>query len=154
MSLGLNLNAWKNKTTSAKARIRSSATSYVIKKVRQVYNDALKVSPQYSGAYTYNWAIEVTGNVPTYSPHLKVVPWQSMWERRHKMGDLPAITAALNSEKDTINRLKWNSNIKLVNPSPIHEKLEAHEIRLRPENVIAGDFSVIEYLKHKYTFVR
>lgn len=154
MKLSVNLNAWKNKTKSAKKAIRSKATVYVRAKALAAYKTVLQVSPQYSGNYVYNWAIELTGFVPGYSSAFKVTPWQANWENRKHAGHPDAIQAALRASADDFERIKWNSNIRLVNNAPVAAMLEAGEVSLRPENLVSGNMTVLQHLKTKYKFVK
>ena len=71
----VDLVAWKNKTEAAKRKIRSSATSYVQSQVTKVLKDALRVSPQWSGNYAYNWTVEYTGYQAAYSRAFKAEPY-------------------------------------------------------------------------------
>ena len=151
MSL-VNINAWKVKTASAKKKIKSSATSYVRKTVKKVFLEALKVSPQWSGDYVFNWRIEVTGYTFGYNNRFKVNPWQSLEDPKYA-GHPTAINAAKFGLDQYIEVVKWNSNVRLVNHAPVASLLEAGEVGLRPENLIAGQ-GVVSYLKSRYSFLK
>ena len=147
-----NINAWKQKSEAAKKKIKSSATLYVQNKVLTIYKEALKVSPQWSGNYAYNWTIEFTGYKDgSYEKRFKVTPWQALYKYgAAKRGDPEAINAALANTMHLIEHIKWNSAVKLVNNSPIADRIEAGTVKLRPENVIPGGQGVIAHLQTKY----
>lgn len=149
----VDLVAWKNKTEAAKRKIRSSATSYVQSQVTKVLKDALRVSPQWSGNYAYNWTVEYTGYLAAYDPRFKVEPYWSIRGSEKKAGDLQAIKANLSDQLEVIERIKWNHKVRLVNHAPVAELIETGQVKLRPENKIPGNVGVISYLKQKYRIV-
>lgn len=149
-----NLNTWKTKTEAAKKRVRLSATKHVQNAVRKVYKEALRVSPQFSGNMTFNWAIETSTNKPSYSARFKPADWRTVRVAdRRQAGDLTAINAALSAEEDIIQQLKWNHNISLVNTSPQAQLIEDGLVKLRPENLVTGGLGVKAYLKAKYRYL-
>lgn len=149
----VNLVAWKNKTEEAKRQIRSSANSYVRTEVSRVLRDALRVSPQWSGNYAYNWTVEYTGYQAAYDPRFKAEPYWSIRGSEKKAGDTQAIKANLSDQLEVIERLKWNHKVRLVNHAPVAELIETGQVKLRPENKIPGNVGVISYLKQKYRIV-
>ena len=149
----VNLVAWKNKTEAAKRKIRSSANSYVQKEVARVLRDALRVSPQWSGTFAYNWTVEYTGYQATYDPRFKVEPYWELRGRQKKAGDSVAISANLQDQLEVIGRVKWNHKVRLANHAPVAELIETGQVKLRPENKIPGNMGVISYLKQKYRIV-
>lgn len=149
----VDLVAWKNKTEAAKRKIRSSATSYVQSQVTKVLKDALRVSPQWSGNYAYNWTVEYTGYQAAYDPRFKAEPYWSIRGSEKKAGDTQAIKANLSDQLEVIERIKWNHKVRLVNHAPVAELIETGQVKLRPENKIPGNVGVISYLKQKYRIV-
>jgi hypothetical protein len=151
MAFVKNINAWRNKSQSAKSKIRSSASSYVRRKVLVVYKDVLNVSPQWSGNYAYNWTIETSHyGGGQYDPRFKKDPWFTLTPKQ--AGDPEAIAAAMSWAKDVIEDIKWNTKVSLVNRSPIADEIESGEIKLRPENLIPGGMGIVAYIKTKYSF--
>lgn len=152
-----NLNAWIKKSDAAKKQVKTKATHFVQAKVKQVLKDALTVSPQWSGNMAVNWFIETnqTGSAGEIGK-FKVTPWQKLqnpWTAK-KAGDQEAVHYNLQYlNTDTIASLKWNSRIRLVNYTEAAEKIEAGQVKLRPENYIPGGVGVLAYLKAKYKFV-
>lgn len=147
----VNIVAWKNKTEAAKRKIKSSANAYVQAQVKRVLKEALNVSPQYSSDYVWSWRIVTTQNRnDVYSPGFKVQPWQKIWDTKAKMGDQKVIRLRMAAEMEHISDIKWNSKVQLVNTATVHELLESKSVRLRPENVISGNPTVIEHLKLKF----
>lgn len=152
MKIGLNVNAWKRKTESAKRKIKSSATSYVRMQVKKVFIEAVKVSPQWSGNYAFNWYIEVRTQQGAYSPAFKVKPWQSLKDPK-KAGDNAAISAAMRYLDEMLEPVKWNSAVKLVNYAPVAALIESGEVNLRPQNIIPGGYGVIKHLEMKFKYL-
>lgn len=148
------LNNWKAKSDAMKKRVRVSATEHVKAKVWRIYLDALRVSPQWSGNYAYNWAIDINKQPSAYSKAFKEKDWaQLARDRKVKYAGHPdAINAAMTAERDTIELIKWNSDVRLVNHAPVAELIESGKVNLRPENLVPGGEGVMAYLKAKYKF--
>ena len=47
----------------------------------------------------------------------------------------------------SIDKVRWNKPVRLVNPTPVAELLETGQIMLRPVNRLSPDVSVVSYLK-------
>ena len=152
MKIGLNVNAWKKKTESAKRKIQSSATSYVRMQAKKVLLEAIKISPQWSGNYAYNWVLEVRTEPRAYDPRFKVTPWQALKTPR-KAGDPQTIAAAMQYVDEMLEPIKWNSNVKLVNYAPVAPLIESGQVKLRPENLIPGGYGVVKHLQVKYRYL-
>lgn len=150
------VNSWKVKTEKAKARIKSKATDYVRRQVKTVYLAALKVSPQWSGDYTFNWGIQTTGHPITYNPMLKVSPWQKLQETKtmKHAGHPVAIEWATWDLYEALQTVKWNSNVAIVNKSPVAPLIESGQVKLRPVNKIPGGAGVIDYLNFKFKYLK
>ena len=152
----INVNAWKVKTAAQKKKIQAKATAYVQSQTRKVLMEALKVSPQWSGNYAVNWALETsrTGAV-SYTGKYKVDPWQALRGHEKQAGSREAIAYNLHYyNEETIAAIHWNSNIKLVNRAPVHELIESGQVRLRPENLIPDGLGVIAHLKANFKFIK
>lgn len=149
-----NLNTWKHKTEAAKAKIKSKATDYVRRQVKQAYKTALRVSPQWSGNYAYNWFIEVPGNKGAYDRRFKVLPFTAITNPK-QAGDREAIEAAEKHLDDMLKHVKWNSNVRLVNYAPVAPMIEQGLVKLRDRNrAFIGSGGVIAYLEFKYKFLK
>lgn len=149
----VDLNTWKKKTEAAKRRIRVSASKHVQKRVLLVYKEALRVSPQWSGNYAYNWQIEFSHNPnPGYDRRFKADNWKTVYPPK-KAGDPAAINAAYDFAKDLVEQIKWNHKVQLVNPAPVAPMIEAGTIKLRPENLIPGGKGVIAHLNMKFNYL-
>ena len=150
------VNSWKVKTEKAKARIKSKATDYVRRQVKKIYQEALFVSPQWSGNYAYNWDIETTAHPVTYSTFLKVRPWRKLKiEKTMKHAGHPvAIVMAMGKLDAALETVKWNSNVRLVNKSPVAPLIESGQVKLRPVNKIPGGAGVINYLNFKFKYLK
>lgn len=151
------LNAWTNKSNSAKKRIKQKAGAYVQSKVKAVLLEALRVSPQWSGNFVANWVIETNKNKPKgsgYNKAFKQEDWQRFRSVAKKVGDRPAIDwniAYVNS--DTIAEIKWNTKVSIVNYAPIADDMEAGNIRLRPENA-GAQTAILAHLKQKFPYIK
>lgn len=154
MALIKNINAWRVKTKKQKEAMKLKAGVYVQQKALAVLKDALKVSPQWSGNYAYNWTIEITGfSGGSYLKRYKNTNNGSWYlENPKQAGDPEAIKAALAWNMEVIENIKWNSKISLVNRAPVAEMIEAGTVNLRPVNLIPGGMGVVAYLKTKYSF--
>jgi len=146
-----NINAWKTKTESMKARIKSSATSYVQRQVFVVLKEAVRVSPQYSGDYAFNWVIEVKGAQGAYDHRYKKNPWFT--ETPRQQGDLEIIAAVMKYAEDVRPLIKWNSIVSLKNYSPTAEIIESGKVHLRRVNLVEAPEGVIAYLNTKFKYL-
>ncbi len=152
------LNSFLKKTEKQKEKIKQKATDYVRGKVLLVLRDAQRVSPQWSGDFVYNWAIETSSSGSRgYTPFYKKGQTGRKATDSYKpvqMGDPEAGLAAMRDwEKFSIGSVKWNSKIKLVNYAPEAAGIASGELVKRPENVIPGATCVLAYLQQKYSFL-
>lgn len=153
MKVGINVNAWKRKTEAAKRKVQSSATVYVRAQAKKVWLEAVRVSPQWSGNYAYNWVLEVRSTPRGYDPRFKVTPWQALKSPK-QAGNVDTIRAALQFVDEMLEPIKWNSQVRLVNYAPVAPLIESGQVTLRPENLIPGGYGVIKYLETKYKYLR
>lgn len=152
MKIGINVNAWKKKTEAAKRKVKSSATVYVRAQAKKVLIEAVRISPQWSGNYAYNWILEVRSQPGAYDPRFKVTPWQSLKSPR-QAGDAEVMSASMRYLDEMLEPIKWNSTIRLVNYSPVAELIESGQANLRPENLIPGGYGVIKHLETKFKYL-
>lgn len=131
-----------------KAYAEEKATNHIKKICANLLYDAALASPQWSGDYASNWRI-VTDSLPGYDPQLKVSPWQDL-EAPYQMGDEPAVGIAVGRGRSAISKIRWNMPIYLVNVAPVADELEAGTVRLRLENKLSPEMSVVSYLKMNY----
>lgn len=149
-----NLNAWKNKSDSAKKKIKQKATTYVQVKTKSVLTEALRVSPQWSGNFVANWEIVLsTNNRGGYTKKFKIADYKQLEGIAYKVGDRPAINFALEQNKEIIEEIKWNSKIAIANNAEIADEMEAGNIRLRPENA-GAETAILAHLKQKFRFIK
>ena len=131
-----------------KAYAEEKATNYVKKICANLLYDAAMASPQWSGDYASRWRIATT-RTPMYGSRLKVRPWQLI-DEPHQRGDEEAIDIAVSRGMGSIDKLRWNMNIRLINDVPVADKLEAGQVNLRPVNKLSPEMSVVSYLKMNY----
>lgn len=151
-----NVNAWLAKTKAQRDRIKKSATEHVQEKVRQVVKDAMKVSPQWSGDFAYNWSVVRTNYPSYYRPYYRKSPTGSYPSgfTPYKAGTPEPINKRMAELEDNISSIAWNSKVSIVNNAPVAELIESNRVALRPENFIPGGLGVAAYLKSKYKFLR
>ncbi len=141
-------NPWLAKTKAQRAQVKVTATKFVQNKAIVILKMALKVSPQYSGDYAFNWFLETNQITAGYDRRFKGKPWNHVIMR--KQGDPVAIKENLRVNMELIQQIKWNSKIRLVNMSPTADLLNAGLVKLRPENLIEAPQGVLAFLKMKY----
>jgi len=131
-----------------KAYVEQKATNHIQKICANLLYDAAMASPQWSGDYASNWRI-VTDSIPGYDPQLKVNPWQSV-ENPYEMGDDLAVSIAVDRGRSSVDKVRWNMPIYLVNTASVSDLLEAGQVNLRPVNKLSPEMSVVSYLKMNY----
>lgn len=131
-----------------RAYVEDKATNHIKKICADLLYDAALASPQWSGDYASNWRI-VTDTPAAYDPQFKVVPWQALKDPFEK-GDDPAVSFVVGAGLSSIDKVRWNKPVRLVNPTPVAELLETGQIMLRPVNRLSPDVSVVSYLKMNY----
>lgn len=141
-------NQWLSKTKAQREQVKSTATKFVQDKAIKILKEALRVSPQYSGDYAFNWFLETNQIEAGYDRRFKGKPWNQVTMRQQ--GDKRAINENLRVNMELIRQIKWNNKIRLVNKSPTAELLDAGAVKLRPENLIEAPQGVLAYLKMKY----
>lgn len=132
-----------------KAYAEEKATNYVKKICANLLADAATASPQWSGDYASNWNIYVDA-FPAYSGGFKVTPWQALRGEEKKRGDPEAIDFTVRKGMQSIDKLRWNMQIRLANFSLVSGALDAEEVNLRPVNKLSPEMSVVSYLKMNY----
>ena len=148
-----NINSWKVKTEAAKKRVKSKATDYIHKQIRQIYKAAVQASPQWSGNYAYNSYVETNSNTASWNTMFKHTPWQEL-EYPKQVGSEPAVSAAMRRLDVMLPHVKWNSNVRLVNKSPVAPEIEAGTVNLRPQNLFPAGEGVIQYLEMRFKYLR
>jgi len=172
----LNIQRWHDIEKRAKAQLKTRATIYVRSRIKKVFEDAIKVSPQWSGNYAANWTIETNATgVVGYNSALKVNPWtnlqwwdtavtgvtkeQAKWAsasskpRAKHVGAPRALKFARDQFNEKLLSVKWNTKVRIVNKSPVAELLDTEQVNLRKVNLIPGHTGVMSYLKAKHTFL-
>lgn len=169
----LDINAWRRLIDKTEAKYRGRATEIVQLRARKVLDEALKVSPQWSGNYAANWRIESsTRHGGGWLKNFKVDPWTDLewWDTgttsvtgaqkshsakagKAKYAGAPeAIEWNKRINYELISYLKWNSKIKLVNTAPVEDFIGA--VPLRAVNLIAAPHGVIAHLEMKFPYLK
>lgn len=145
-----------------KERVVTQANRKYRTHVYAMFEDALKVSAQFSGDYVSNWRIQVgSATDPGYQMWPGKVGEQlgggysEYREQAHQAGDLQAVAYA----REYAARLPftYKDKVYFVNPTPLvfAERTVTSEIdggvnELRPENIIGAGVLLKSYLKSKY----
>lgn len=172
----INIQNWLQMEKKARERLHNKATKIVQARAKKIFDEAVKLSPQWSGDFAANWTIEtnLTGSTG-YVGSKKVHPWTDLqwWdtgadstlkERKALVnntayagklmakyaGASEAIALAQVLTYARISTIKWNTKIKLVNHSPTADIIESSTVHLRNVNLIPGSIGVITHLKTKY----
>jgi hypothetical protein len=161
---------WVKMSDAVMKGVHENANEKVRRRVKLVLDEAVRVSPQWSGNYAVNWGVE-TNQTGTWRQQrtLKVDPWRNLqswdigasetkadhsrtalgWAK--SAGDLTAIAAAKkNSNYENIASIKWNTNVRLVNRSQVAGELDAGTIKLRRVNLIEAPLGVKLYLQNRF----
>lgn len=168
---------WQQMEKRAREKVHASAGNLVRARVKKVFDLAVKVSPQWSGNYAANWAIETNHaevGKAAYNPGLKETPWQNLqwWdtgvdssnaERKSfasgaydgkpmakYAGAARAVEQAKLRNYDAIATIKWNTKVRLVNMAPVSALLDAGAVNLRRVNLIPEHVGVLSFIKAKY----
>ena len=152
------LNTFLAKTAKQRELVKQKATDFVRGKAKLVLMEAYKVSPQWSGDFVYNWAIETSSSGSRgYTPYYKKGKTGNRGEdvfEPVQMGDPAAATAGMRQwEQYSLGSIKWNSKIRLVNYAPEAEGIASGELVKRPENIIPGAVSVMAHLQAKFKYL-
>ena len=150
-----NVNAWKAKSEAQRKRVAVTATEHVKSRALALVKEAVKVSPQFTGNYAYNWQLLVgksmqgqaywsdRGRKPGFD-------WKSVRNPR-SAGDMTNMEFVIQDARDQLSYAKWNSVITLVNASPVADDIETHKVHLRASNrIFIGSQGVFAYLKSKH----
>lgn len=131
-------------------------------KIYYLLGVAAKVSPQFSGDFTSNWALAVNGDMPTYRMWAdkasgSMTPMQrengQVEYRAHRAGDPEAITTAMargaaalrkvTSLQDKVHLVNttdlWTDGTKMYGPDGA--------VNLRAENIIPGSVRIESYVR-------
>lgn len=153
-------------------RVTDDADGVYRQKVYYLLEQAVRVSPQWSGDFASNWNIVVDGNMPVYRP------WSGKFESRlarhddshtgaaayrvqpHQAGDPEAVGTALARGAAQLRGVTRANKIHLVNATELHvgdtgttmHGLDGIE-RLRPENVIPTGTRIEVYVKTMATHI-
>jgi hypothetical protein len=149
------MNAWMRKTESEKRRIKTSAQTYVRNSVKKVVDEVAKISPQFTGNYLFNWELQTTGHLASYSSKYKWADWHKVPNKlRMGQGENPAVGDMLQKNYAIINTLRYNSKVQLWNHSPVSDLIEQGAVDFRSPQNTKYDVSngLIPYLLSKRGF--
>lgn len=147
----VNMRLWQAASDKLKKRVRGRANEVVRLAALTVVKEAMRVSPQWSGNYAINWQLQfgpMAGSA--YQTTFKVEPFYKLRPNQKHLGHPDAINLGMARETELVQGLKWNHKLRLVNLAPVAPLLANGEVKLRPENLVAGGVVVSEHLKSKF----
>lgn len=149
-----------NKVANLRKKIDEALNKQFAKKVRKMFGDLVRVSPQWSGDFASNWKLSLTptatysasaekGNTPRGSERVRV-DMHSLYK--------PIYTA-------NFVKINYKQPVYFVNASPVafvgnkaignsQPYAGAHYPRVtkvRPENLVNGTVALASYIKSKYS---
>jgi hypothetical protein len=147
-------------------KVADTADGIYRQKLYWVMEQAVRVSPQWSGEFASNWAFAIDGDMPVFRP------WPGKYESRlarhddahtgaaayrvtpHQAGDPEAVGVALARAASRLKGVTLKSRVHLVNSTHLEVGGEGQTMigpdgveRLRPENVIPGHVRIETYLR-------
>lgn len=79
MTTLINIQNWMQMEKKARNKVEKKATDYVRARVKRVLDEAVRVSPQWSGNFAANWGIETSAQGRlSYESLGKVTPWNKL----------------------------------------------------------------------------
>jgi hypothetical protein len=151
------------KLAAVRDKLQKTADGRFRQKLYYLFEQAVRVSPQYTGDFASNWNIAVDGDMPVYRmwPDKlagSVVPVHrkngTVEYRVHQAGDLEAVKTSLARGAAQLRGVTMKSRVHFVNATELRvgdegttmEGLDGIE-RLRPENAIPTGTSIEVYIK-------
>ena len=162
------LDALTAKLAKAQVMMEQKVAEVVEKKLRLVFTDLVKSTPQYTGNLASNWYIELGDKSPYRQlPEYKPPGGWVKWDEPYEMGKDPAVSNTLDREFAKLQNLRTylfsssEHKIKLVNTSPYAEAVEANQgpdnlpiraVNIHPEYaaVAMKGYTILKYGKMKY----
>jgi hypothetical protein len=154
------------KLQAVRKKVADTADGRFRQKLYYLYEQAVRVSPQYSGDFASNWNIVVDGNMPVYRPwpgkydvpvsahHDSGTGAISYREQPHQAGDPEAVNASLHRGAGQLRGVTMKSRVHFVNATELRvgdEGATMHGLdgveRLRPENIIPTGTSIEVYVR-------
>ncbi len=137
--------------------------------IKHIFEDLVRVTPQYSGNLVSNWYIEFTGNKASYrqipgyvEPHLFDFTPDA---QKYQMGMDPMVSTTIEREIAKLPKIRYNTKVTIVNKAPYAEDVE-HAIGpddefgnprpIREENILEayGGVAMKGYIEMKYSNLR
>ena len=136
--------------------------------VNAVLTDLVTNSPQWSGNLARQWYVEHASSPKGQYRQITGYKPPDSWEatdEHYNMGDNPAVAYTLRRERAKIEKIKWNSTVRIVNYAPYAEEVEMNmgpigrsgqRLAIRSENIHAqyGAVAMVGYASMKYSNLR
>ena len=166
MSVALSVSNLSEVNSKVKAwfgAVEDAARDAVVGLAKEVLDNALINSPQYSGDYTASW--RVTSKVIDYTYEKDAIPGAARWNQGSGgpepfgRGDQQAIDFALKHNAMVWPTIKLGQTV-FISSSAKHDefyawKIEKGQIKLRPENAgaVAIYARAARHVGHRYNFI-
>lgn len=135
--------------------MKGKVTEIKRKIVKDVFEDLVKGSPQWSGNLASNWYIDFHGAKSSYSPISNYHPTSYQDSDRYSVGMNPAVSDTINRESSKISQIRWNTNVTITNQAPYAKEVEEGKgpgfKKIRPENFKYGQVAMVGYVMTKYS---
>ena len=150
-----------------KALVNNSITETKRKVVYDVYEDLVRLSPQFSGNLAKQWYIEGGGHKGRYSKIPQYIGPKSKRTRtltsEYHRGSDPAVSEAIMRELGKLGDIRWNSKVRIVNYAPYAADVEeglgpigkdGNPLPIRPENLYYGRVAMSAFVINKYNRIK
>lgn len=135
-------------------------------KVRLMFRDLVKISPQWSGDFAANWVIAEDPNFSGYTP--VVMKGHTRFAEAGQVGDSRGVTPAINRSNFQSKKLSYKKPVYFINNAPPTFAEGADPVmvsgnstaypganfetitKVRPENLVDGKVVFESYLRAKY----
>lgn len=158
--------AGKSAIAKIKKQMKDELDKQFSAKVRLMFRDLIKVTPQWSGNYAANWYISEDANFAGYTP--TVMKGHTRYTEAGQAGDARGTAPSINRSNFQSKKLNYTKPVYFINNTPtLFDEDTANpsvvgysqpypganypEItKVRPENLVDGKVVLSSYLKAKY----
>lgn len=153
----------KEQLAKVRKKVSDTADGIYRQKIYWLAEQAIRVSPQFSGDFASNWNLAVDGNMPVYRMWAdkmsgSVVPHQrdngTVGYRVHQAGDPEAVSSSLARVAGQLARVTRKNKVHIVNATSLYVDGTGQYMvgpdgkeKLRPENVIPTGTRIETYVR-------
>ena len=112
-----------------------------------IFRDLVMGSPQWSGDLASNWRYGVGAVDYTYNELPNRAAANQMWSAAdvYERGAEPAVSIGMANFEST-RKPTWRDKVYISNSTPIAAEVEAHTVKIRPENLLYGQVAMIQFV--------